>query len=84
MTEACQLLREHRQLTETERISSALSHASQNLQSMVVYDASKRMTVTLASSKKLGSTRGTVCADMSTMGRCYNNLEFSVLDNLCT
>ncbi|KAI0981040.1 hypothetical protein GJ496_011902 [Pomphorhynchus laevis] len=31
MTEACQLLREQRQLTDTERRSSALSRASQNL-----------------------------------------------------
>ncbi|KAI0978199.1 hypothetical protein GJ496_003852 [Pomphorhynchus laevis] len=37
MTDACQLLKEQRQLTETERRSSALSRASQNLQSMVAY-----------------------------------------------
>ncbi|KAI0988528.1 hypothetical protein GJ496_004481 [Pomphorhynchus laevis] len=37
MTVACQLLKEQRHLTETERRSSALSRASQNLQSMVVY-----------------------------------------------
>ncbi|KAI0990195.1 hypothetical protein GJ496_001195 [Pomphorhynchus laevis] len=35
------------------------------------------MIVTPVSSKKLGSTRGTLCIGMPNMGRCYNNLEFA-------
>ncbi|KAI0985920.1 hypothetical protein GJ496_009248 [Pomphorhynchus laevis] len=49
MIEACQLLREQRQLTETERRSSTFSRSSQNLQSMVEYatirSASARLSV---------------------------------------
>ncbi|KAI0981319.1 hypothetical protein GJ496_000469 [Pomphorhynchus laevis] len=74
MTDACQLLKEQRQLTKTERRSSALSRASQNLQSILAAqyqqpDKDLRLTISYL---KLGETNELVRSKPQSLIEVYN------------